>query len=71
MVVSFFFDFIPAWANDPISRSYFSNGLVQPPTRKESTKHGCLLGKPCSFHPEMGMTRVNADFFRNKSPKVN
>ena len=25
--------FIPTWGNDPIWRAYFSNGLVQPPTR--------------------------------------
>ena len=28
-----FFIFIPTWGNDPIPRSYFSKGLVQPPTR--------------------------------------
>ena len=28
-----FFIFIPTWGNDPISRAYFSKGLVQPPTR--------------------------------------
>ena len=27
-----FFIFNPTWGNDPIWRSYFSNGLVQPPT---------------------------------------
>ena len=27
------FIFTPSWGNDPIWRSYFSNGLVQPPTR--------------------------------------
>ena len=27
-----FLIFIPTWGNDPIWRSYFSNGLVQPPT---------------------------------------
>ena len=30
-----FFIFTPIWGNDPIWRAYFSNGLVQPPTRKE------------------------------------
>ena len=29
-----FFIFTPTWGNDPILRAYFSNGLVQPPTRK-------------------------------------
>ena len=28
-----FFIFTPIWGNDPIWRSYFSGGLVQPPTR--------------------------------------
>ena len=28
-----FFIFNPTWGNDPIWRAYFSNGLVQPPTR--------------------------------------
>ena len=28
-----FFMFIPTWGDDPIWRAYFSNGLVQPPTR--------------------------------------
>ena len=28
-----FFIFIPIWGNDPIWRAYFSDGLVQPPTR--------------------------------------
>ena len=27
------FIFTPSWGNDPIWRAYFSNGLVQPPTR--------------------------------------
>ena len=29
-----FVTFTPTWVNDPIWRAYFSNGLVQPPTRK-------------------------------------
>ena len=29
-----FFIFTPTWGNDAIWRAYFSNGLVQPPTRK-------------------------------------
>ena len=32
------FVFIQTWGNHPIWRAYFSNGLVQPPTRKRSTK---------------------------------
>ena len=28
-----FFIFTPTWGNDPIWRAYFSDGLVQPPTR--------------------------------------
>ena len=27
------FFFTPTWGNDPLWRTYFSNGLVQPPTR--------------------------------------
>ncbi len=38
----YFWNFHPEnWGNDPIWRSYFSNGLVQPPTRRSlSETHG-------------------------------
>ena len=40
-----FFIFIPIWGNDSIWRAYFSDGLVQPPTRKQF-----VFGKfPSSF----------------------
>ena len=33
MATQIFFIFTPTWGDDPIWRAYFSNGLVQPPTR--------------------------------------
>ena len=33
-----FFIISPTWGNDPIWRAYFSNGLVQPPTRLPGLK---------------------------------
>jgi len=33
MILNIFYVHPDPWGNDPISRAYFANGLVQPPTR--------------------------------------
>ena len=47
--LKYIFIFIPTWRDDPIWRSYFSKGLVQPPTRKSinsSPRAKAILGHP-------------------------
>ena len=51
-VSNIFYTHPDPWGNDPIWRAYFSDGLVQPPTRKW-TKHlrnsGCIHSMWCSL----------------------
>ena len=51
-----FFILIPTWGNDPIWRAYFSNGLVQPPTRYR------LLGGPTGGRPSVLAVRPETAF---------
>ena len=44
---------IPTWGNDPIWRAYFSNGLVQPPTRSL-----CVLVFPGGFGMMTGVPHL-------------
>ena len=40
----FFLMFTPIWGNDPIWRAYFSDGLVQPPTRNQGYEYPEIFG---------------------------
>ncbi len=44
-----FFIFTPTWGNDPIWRDYFSNGLVQPPTRLPLVAPCFFFGTPLGW----------------------
>ena len=51
------------WGNDPIWRAYFSNGLVQPPTRNEWMDVLKILdGSPLAYRPMMADHGIQASW---------
>ena len=60
-----YFFFTTTWGNDPIWRAYFSDGLVQPPTRLRWTPRwmkvrSCSWSRPLAPH---GRLAYHADFY--------